>query len=93
MAQTVWQKRAQEATEDQSLMSKYSFDYAIAFMEAALKLRGWTVAEVSEETRRDVDLMVYHFHPQYTRMLEAGWDPATTAKALTHQWWDQGCAG
>ena len=94
MAQpTIWQQRALEAAEDQSLMSKYSFDYAIAFMEAALKLRGWTAAEAGEETRRDVDLMVYRFHPQYTRMMEHGWDPATTAEALTSQWWETGCAG
>jgi len=94
MAQpTIWQQRALEAAEDQSKLSKYSSDYATSFMEAALKLRGWTVAEASEETLRDVDLMVYRFHPQYTRMLEAGWSPEATAEALTSQWWETGCAG
>ena len=85
---TKWQQRALAAAEDQSLMSKYSFDYAVDFMKSALKLRGWTVAEASEETRRDVDRMVYQFSGQYTRMLEHGWDPSTTAESLTHQWWD-----
>ena len=87
---TRWQQRALEAAEDQSLMSKYGFDYAIAFMQAALKLRGWTVAEAAPETRRDVDLMVYEFNRQYTRMMDHGWDPALTAEALTNQWWDLG---
>jgi len=89
MAQpTIWQKRALEAAEDQSKLSKYSFDYAMRFMEAALKLRGWTLAEANEETRRDVDLMVCRFNRQYTRMMDHGWDPAITAEALTNQWWD-----
>ena len=59
-ADEAYEKYAQNLVDgDQSLMSKYGFDYAVAFMKAALKLRGWTVAEASEETRRDVDLMVY----------------------------------